>query len=52
MAQQQQQQQQGLPRATYGAILRDVDLPVLCCMHLGLLSARYPGWVGAAEHGS
>ena len=33
----------GLPREVYESILRDVDLPVLCCLHLGLLSLKYPG---------
>jgi hypothetical protein len=32
-----------LPREVYESILQDVDLPVLCCLHLGLLGLKYPG---------
>eukprot|EP00879_Flechtneria_rotunda_P032233 GHRR01035405.1.p2 GENE.GHRR01035405.1~~GHRR01035405.1.p2 ORF type:complete len:113 (+),score=20.73 GHRR01035405.1:574-912(+) len=33
----------GLARGTYEQIQRDVDIPVMCCLHLGMLAARYPG---------
>lgn len=36
----------GLARELYQQILRDVDMPVLCCAHFGLLAAKYPRWVG------
>lgn len=32
-----------LPREVYESILQDVDLPVLSCLHLGLLGLKYPG---------
>jgi hypothetical protein len=35
----------GLPREVYNSILQDVDLPVLCCLHMGLLELKYPGCV-------
>lgn len=31
-----------LPRDLYQSILQDVDVPVLCCLHLGLLTLKYP----------
>jgi len=33
----------GLPRQVYDSIRRDVDVPVLCCLHMGLLALKYPG---------
>jgi hypothetical protein len=32
-----------LPRDQYDSILQDVDVPVLSCLHLGLLALKYPG---------